>query len=97
MQFTILVPTDATVASEPSLGSARDGDAPMATLAWRRCTPGGCVADAALSDDVLQRISALTQPARVTFVDAAGRSVALPFSPRGLAQALAALANESAG
>lgn len=66
-------------------------------LTWRRCLPGGCLADGAVSEDALRRVRGWTEPARVTFADGTGRIVALPFSPRGLTQALDALAKDDAG
>lgn len=97
LRMTILVPSSVTFGSTPALGTARDGEAPAVELAWRRCQPGGCTADGPLADDMVRRIRGWTEPARVTFADGSGRIVALPFSSRGLPQALDALAKEDAG
>ena len=60
-------------------------------LQWRRCVPGGCFAEATPSDELIQTWRGLSDAGRITFKDAAGREVSLPFSFRGLAQALDAL------
>ena len=95
--FTVLVPPSVSLPAAPSLVTGRDGDTAALDLTWRRCLPGGCIADAAVGDDALRRIRGWTEPARVTFTDAAGKPVALPFSARGLPQALDALAKSEAG
>ena len=97
MHLTVLVPTSVTFATSPALATLRDGDAPLVELAWRRCLPGGCLAEGTVSEDALRRARTATDPARVTFADGSGRVVALPFSPKGLPQALDALAKEDAG
>lgn len=97
LQLTILVPASVTFGTTPALSLARDGEAPIMDLTWRRCLPGGCLADGAVSEDALRRVRGWTEPARVTFTDGTGRIVALPFSPRGLTQALDALAKDDAG
>lgn len=63
-------------------------------LGWRRCLPGACIADGTVTDQLLQKYRARTEPGRFTFKDAGGRDVALPLSFRGLAQGLDALAKE---
>ncbi|GJE70803.1 invasion associated locus B family protein [Methylorubrum podarium] len=74
---------------------AGEKDAPSLELAWRRCQQGGCLADAALSEDVLKRWRGSAEPGRILFKDAAGREIALPLSMRGLGPALDALAKET--
>ncbi len=97
LHLTILVPTNISLTGNPVLSTTHEGDPPVLDMTWRRCLPGGCFADASLSDAILQRLRTSTEPARVTFPDAAGRNMILPFSPRGLPQALDALAKEEPG
>ena len=97
LQLTILVPSSVTFGAAPALSPLRDGEAPVVELTWRRCLPGGCMADAPMSDDALRRVRGWAEPARITFTDGAGRAIALPFSPRGLPQALDAMAKDDAG
>ena len=65
-------------------------------LPWRRCLPGGCVADAPARDDVLKRWRGASEPGRIVYRNAAAQDVSIPLSFRGLAQALDALARELA-
>lgn len=97
LRMTILVPSSITFGNTPALSTAREGEAPTVELAWRRCQPGGCTADGPVAEDAVRRMRGWTEPARVTFADGSGRIVALPFSSRGLPQALDALAKEDAG
>ncbi len=98
LQLTMLVPPNVAIAPAPALLAGKEGDAaPVAELAWRRCLPGGCMADVALSDDAVRRLRGWTEPGRIVFADSVGRPAALPVSPRGLSQALDALAKEDGG
>lgn len=92
LRLTLLTPHNISIEANPRLLAAEgDRDMPPLDLAWRRCLPAGCFADAALNDDALRRLRARTDPLRLTFTDGAGREVALPFSLRGLGPALNAL------
>ena len=95
LQLTVLVPPSVSFGPAPLLLPGKEGEVPaLADLAWRRCVPGGCIADAALSEDALRRLRGWTDTGRIAFLDGAGRTAVLPFSPRGLPQALDALAKE---
>jgi invasion protein IalB len=47
-----------------------------------------------MSDDLMRRLRARTEPGVVSFVDAAEREITIPLSFRGLPQALDGLAKE---
>ena len=94
LRLTILVPNNASFATAPTLLPPREGDAALAELTWRRCMAIGCTADTALTDEALQQMRGWTELGHVGFADAANRPVLLPFSARGLPQALDALAKE---
>ena len=95
LRLTILVPVNVTLASAPRLTAGEnEPSVPPLQLTWRRCIQAGCLADTLLTEDILRRLRARTEPSRILFQDSAGREVALPFSPRGLPQALDALAKE---
>ncbi len=95
LRLTILVPANVTLSSPVRmLGSVSEAGGPMLELAWRRCIPAGCLADAPLTDGALRRIRSRTDNARLVFQDSATREAVLPFSSRGLPQALDALAKE---
>ncbi len=74
---------------------AVDAEPPALELPWRRCLPGACVADLELPAPVLAQLRARAEGGRLVFQDSAGRDVTVPFSLRGLAQALDALAREN--
>ena len=70
-----------------------DKDTQPVELTWKKCVPGaGCFADADLKEDVLKRWKAQTGNGRITMKDSTGHDVAVPFSFRGLPQALDGLA-----
>lgn len=94
LQLTVLVPPSVSFATGAALQPAREAEGAALELTWRRCLPAGCIADATLNDDAVRRLRGLSEAARITFADGAGRMAALPFSPRGLPQALDALAKE---
>ena len=95
MHLTTLVPPSVTLDQAPQFTASADKQL-TADLVWRRCLPAGCLAEVSLSEDLLKRIHARAEPSQITFVDGAGHAIALPFSPRGLAQALDALGKEDA-
>jgi invasion protein IalB len=95
LQLTILVPTSVTLGQQPRLGGPGK-DSPAIDLAWRRCLPGGCLAAASMSDDVAKQLRARTDATRIVYLDGSGKEAALPFSPKGLVQALDALTREEA-
>jgi invasion protein IalB len=66
-------------------------DAQPSDLAWRRCVPGGCVADNEVKEDIVRRWRQQTASGQLRFKEGDGRDVVMPFSFRGLAQALDAL------
>ena len=91
LRVTAVLPPNVSFPSTVGI-AAGDKDPPAVELGWRRCVPGGCFADAPASDEVLRGWRGLTTLGRITFKDAEGRTVAVPLSFRGLAQALDALA-----
>ena len=95
LHLTIAVPPSVTLIQPPRLGGpGKDG--PALDLAWRRCLPGACYAEATLPDDAMRQLRARTEQTRITFLDGGGKEAAIPFSPHGLPQALDALAREDA-
>jgi POTRA domain, ShlB-type len=58
---------------------------------WRKCLPGGCIADALLKDDMVQRWKTPMKAGHITWTDAAGRDLQIVPSFRVLSPALDAL------
>jgi invasion protein IalB len=93
LRVTLVLPVNITFSNPPSFSA--DGKAPeLLDLGWRKCLPGGCIADALLKDDVLRRWKIQASAERITWTDAAGRDLAIGLSFRGLTQALDALSKE---
>jgi invasion protein IalB len=91
LKITVVVPHNISIPGSVRL-SVDEKDAGPADLPWRRCMAMGCIGDLELRDDLLRRWRAQNAAARLAFKDAAGQEVVLPWSFRGLAQALDALA-----
>jgi invasion protein IalB len=93
LRLTVVLPVNVTISNPPSFSA--DGKAPeLLDLGWRKCLPGGCIADALLTDEVLRRWKSQTSAEHVAWTDAAGRDLAVGVSFRGLTQALDALGKE---
>lgn len=89
-RFVVQLPVNLALATPVRL--VAEGD-PAVALAFARCLPIGCFAEATLSEDALRRLRARNadQPGRIEFRDAAEREMQFPLSFRGFNQALAAL------
>jgi invasion protein IalB len=93
LRLTVVLPVNVTFSNAPSFSA--DGKPPEPLdLGWRKCLPGGCIADALLTDDVLHRWKTQANAERMTWTDATGRDLAIGLSFRGLSQALDALSKE---
>lgn len=93
MHITVILPTNITFQTAPRV-TAEDKD-PGVELTWRRCVPGGCVADAVMKEDTLRAWhSVAADTGRLLFVNATGQNVAVEFSFRGFGQAMDAFAKE---
>ena len=94
LRVTALLPVAVSFPSTVRIGlDEKDAKAPLLDLAWRRCLPGGCVADGPVKED-LKRWREAEAPGRLLFRSAGGQEVAIPLSFRGLAPALDALGKE---
>jgi invasion protein IalB len=59
-----------------------------ADLTWKRCVPGGCVADGDIRDEILKAWRAQSGGGQIRYAVASGQVVNIAFSFRGLAVAL---------
>lgn len=91
LRVTVLLPSNLSFPSSVKIAIDDKDDQP-ADLAWKRCLAAGCIADSDMKDDILKRWRAQAGQGRMRFRDAVAREITLPFSFRGLAQALDALA-----
>lgn len=91
-RLVILIPSNITIAV-PMRINLDDGAAPI-PVTLKACGPRGCVADTELSAAVLTRMRARETQGRLEYHNALNAEVALPFSTRGLGQALDALQRE---
>lgn len=94
LQLSVQVPVSATLGN--ALRLTGDGRDPVVVdLAWQRCIPAGCFAEAPLRDEaVLRRLRLRTEPGRIEFRDGANQEIQWPFSLRGLGAALDALTRD---
>lgn len=65
-----------------------------ALAVFQRCLPGGCFAEATLSDDVFKRWRGFSEAGQMRYLDAGKREVTLPLSFRGFPAAAEALQRE---
>jgi invasion protein IalB len=94
LRITVILPPNITLPSNVHVVTDEKDD-PGIELAWRRCLPGGCIAEVKLEPETIKTWRARNAPGKLSFKDATGRVVAIPFSFRGLAQSLDALAKET--
>jgi invasion protein IalB len=91
-RLVVLIPSNITVAVPMRLNLA-DGAQPI-PVTLKACGPRGCVADTELTAALLTRMRGREAQGRLEYRDALNAEVALPFSTRGLGQALDALRRE---
>ena len=93
VNLTVVLPPNIILTAGPRV-LIDEKDTQPVDLTWQRCLPGGCFANAALKDEVLAKWRPLNDRGRLEFRDAAGRTIVVPFSFRGLGAAYDALAKE---
>jgi invasion protein IalB len=93
LRLTVVLPVNVTFSNPLSFSADGKVLEPL-DLGWRKCLPGGCIADALLKDAVLSRWKTQTSAGRITWTDGAGHDLAIGLSFRGLTQALDALSKE---
>jgi invasion protein IalB len=92
LRFTAVLPANISVGTAPKL-IIEGKDA--VDVAWVRCLPGGCIATAGVSDDLLRKLKAAAVAGQLEYRDAAGREIKLPISWRGFGEAFEALGKEA--
>lgn len=94
LRLVVVLPNNITITTEPKVANGETGET-EAKLAWLRCIPGGCFAEAVLADDVVKAWRNSADRGRIAFKDGLGREIAVPISFRGLAPALDALTQQN--
>ena len=96
-------PLRLTVALAPNISFSHgvrvaidDKDEIPADLTWKRCVPGGCVADGDIRDEILKAWRAQSGAGQIRYAVASGQVVNIAFSFHGLAVALDNLAKAAA-
>lgn len=87
LPVNVLLPGMVHVSSNAKTGNEEKGGL---DLAWTRCVPVACFADAKPTQPVLDVMRA-EMSGQLTFKDATGRTIALPLSWKGFTNALTAL------
>ena len=93
LHLTAALPVNLSFPASVQVTPAGTG-APTITLEVRRCVPAACFAETRLSDEQIKALGAGEAQGRLSFRSATGQTVAVPISPRGLLQAIAALDKE---
>ena len=91
MQMTLVLPPNISLSSGVRV-SITDKDENPVELEWKRCLPGGCVAEGEVHDDLLRSWRAQTGAGQIRYILASAQTLNLSFSFRGLAVALDNLA-----
>src|ERR1700694_1830836 len=65
LRLTVVLPVNVTISNPPRF-SADSKEPEVLDLGWRKCLPGGCIADAHLKDDVLRRWKTQTSAEHIT-------------------------------
>jgi invasion protein IalB len=94
LHLTALLPSNIQLPSSVHVATDK-GDDPGVELAWRRCLPGGCLAETNADAQLIERWRAHIAGGKLSYKNARGQTVVISFSFRGFAQALVALAKES--
>jgi invasion protein IalB len=90
MRMTIALPPNVSLSSKVRV-SVTDKDENPVELEWKRCLPGGCVAEGEVRDDLVRSWRA-TGAGQIRYPLASAQLLSLTFSFRGLAVALDNLA-----
>jgi hypothetical protein len=94
LRITVILPPNIILPSNVHVATDEKDD-PGIELAWRRCLPGGCIAEAKLDSETIKSWRTRGEPGKLSYKDATGRVLAISFSFRGLAPSLDALAKET--
>lgn len=95
MRMAIVLPPNISLPSGVRI-SVTDKDENSVDLQWKRCLPGGCVAEGEVRDDLLRSWRTQTGAGQIHYLLASAQLLGLSFSFRGLAVALDTLTKGAA-
>jgi len=90
LRLTLVLPVNIAVERAPRM-QIEDQANSLVTLTFRRCMPSGCFADLEIKPETLNLWRTATKPGQILYRNSANQDLTLPFSFRGLGQALDAL------
>ena len=90
LRLTIILPVNIAFEKQAQM-QVEEQPASAVSLTWRRCAPGGCYADLEIKPETINLWRAAAKAGQISFRNAANQDVVMPFSFRGLGQALDAL------
>lgn len=90
LAVAVNLPANVAFTAPVSLGSA-NGTVPQLSLLWRRCLPAGCFADVTPTPAQFQEWQSQSGAGELGFVDGNGKAVKLPYSFKGLGDAIKGL------
>jgi invasion protein IalB len=91
IRMTIVLPPNVSLSSGVRV-SVTEKDENIVELEWKRCLPGGCVAEGEVRDDLLRSWRTQSGAGKIHYVLGSTQPLGLSFSFRGLAVALDNLA-----
>jgi invasion protein IalB len=91
-RLVIQVPVNVSFSTNVKV-QVSDSD-PGLSAGFARCVPNGCFAEFDFKDDTLKKFRAATAAGKLSFADAGGHEISVPFSFNGLGQAYDALMKE---
>lgn len=89
-RVVLVLPVNAAFEGAPQMRIEEQPSSTL-TLAWKRCLPSGCFAEADIKPEVLALWRAAAKSGQIQYRNGGQQDVLLPFSFRGLAPALDAL------
>ncbi len=95
LRLTVVLPPNVALPGVVRV-AVDEKDLNPAEVNWKRCLPGGCVAETEIRDDILRVWRAQSGPGQIRYTVASGQSLNVAFSFRGLAVALDNLAKTTA-
>ncbi|MGO4870263.1 MAG: invasion associated locus B family protein [Roseiarcus sp.] len=95
LRMTVVLPPNITL-PRPVRVVINEKDVDPAQLEWKRCLPGGCVAETEIRDTILRAWRVQSGSGQIRYAVGSGQELAVAFSFRGLDVALDNLAKAGA-